>query len=319
MPKISVIIPIYNTEKYLERCLDSVCNQTLSDIEIICVNDCSTDSSLEILKKYSRNDSRIKLINLEENKGVATARNIGIDIAEGEYIGFVDSDDYIDLNFYLILYNSAVKNKADATKGKIVFPSNQYDINKDNFYDINDLISNDFAYFYHSFTTGIYRRDFIIKNNIKFPEQYAYFEDPYFSILASLHYQKINIENEAKYYYFYREDSACSQNNVKRYKDEINAIAELVQIINKTNISKKKYLITYGYFVRHALNMAYAIMQTDAKKDYLDFCFELYSNCKYQEDQIDFYLYEKDLFKKRYEKKERLLELRKKVLTTIKK
>ena len=90
MCKISVIVPVYNVAPYLPKCLDSICNQTLKDIEIICVNDCSTDSSFEILKEYSQKDSRIKLIDFKENKGVSAARNAGIKTAHGEYIGFVD-------------------------------------------------------------------------------------------------------------------------------------------------------------------------------------------------------------------------------------
>lgn len=117
MPKVSVIIPVYNTEKFLRKCLDSVCNQTLQDIEIICINDCSTDGSLEILREYARKDNRIKLIELLENCGAAKARNIGIDIAEGEYLGFIDSDDYIDLDFYENLYAKAIETSADVVKG----------------------------------------------------------------------------------------------------------------------------------------------------------------------------------------------------------
>ena len=107
MYKLSVIIPIYNVEQYLRKCLDSVCNQTLEDIEIICINDCSPDNSLEILKEYQKNDNRIKIIDFKENRGVAAARNEAIKIAKGEYIGFVDSDDWIDLDFYEKLYKKA--------------------------------------------------------------------------------------------------------------------------------------------------------------------------------------------------------------------
>ena len=116
--KVSIIIPVYNTEKYLRKCLDSVCNQTLQDIEIICVNDCSTDDSLEILKEYASNDNRIKIINFTENKGVAIARNTAIEQAKGEYIGFVDSDDYVDLDFYEKLYNAAKSENAELVVGK---------------------------------------------------------------------------------------------------------------------------------------------------------------------------------------------------------
>ncbi|MCQ2603525.1 MAG: glycosyltransferase [Spirochaetia bacterium] len=96
---ISVIIPVYNVEKYLRQCLDSVVNQTFHKIEIICVNDGSTDNSLEILKEYARCDKRIKIVDLEKG-GVSVARNAGLELASGEYIGFIDSDDWIDPDTY---------------------------------------------------------------------------------------------------------------------------------------------------------------------------------------------------------------------------
>ena len=99
MTKISVIIPVYNVEKYLRQCLDSVVNQTLKDIEIICVNDGSPDNSLAILKEYAQNDNRIKIIN-KQNGGLSAARNSGLEIATGEYIGFIDSDDWIEPETY---------------------------------------------------------------------------------------------------------------------------------------------------------------------------------------------------------------------------
>lgn len=112
MPKISVIIPVYNVEKYLKKCMDSVVNQTLKDIEIICVNDGSPDNSLAILEEYAQKDDRIKIIN-KENGGLSSARNTGIASATGEFIGFVDSDDWIDADFYEKLYDTAVRCNAD--------------------------------------------------------------------------------------------------------------------------------------------------------------------------------------------------------------
>ena len=97
--KISIIIPVYNSAKYLRKCLNSIINQTFDNIEIICINDGSTDNSLSIINEYAKIDSRIKVYTIE-NKGVSAARNYGILVATGEYIGFVDSDDYIDLNYY---------------------------------------------------------------------------------------------------------------------------------------------------------------------------------------------------------------------------
>ena len=99
MPLISVIIPVYNVEEYLEECLESVINQTFSDLEIICVNDGSTDNSLSILEKYSQKDKRIKIIN-KPNGGLSSARNAGLEVATSEFISFLDSDDYLDTNTY---------------------------------------------------------------------------------------------------------------------------------------------------------------------------------------------------------------------------
>ena len=105
-PKISIIIPVYNVENYLKECLDSCVNQTLQDIEIICVDDCSTDNSYKILEEYQQKDSRIRIFQQEENKKQGAARNRGLEIATGEYIWFVDSDDYIDTKACQILYDA---------------------------------------------------------------------------------------------------------------------------------------------------------------------------------------------------------------------
>lgn len=111
-PLVSVLIPVYNVEEYLERCLDSVLNQSLTRIEVICVNDGSTDKSLEILKKYQENDSRVIIVS-KENGGLPSARNAGIERARGEYIGFVDSDDYVQPDMFEKLYNTAKREKSD--------------------------------------------------------------------------------------------------------------------------------------------------------------------------------------------------------------
>lgn len=104
MPKLSVIVPVYNVEKYLKECINSIINQTLKDIEIICVNDGSTDNSLKILEELSQLDNRIKIIN-KENGGLASARNAGMKVASGEYYTFIDSDDFIDTNAYETVIN----------------------------------------------------------------------------------------------------------------------------------------------------------------------------------------------------------------------
>lgn len=112
MPKISIIVPIYNVEKYIEKCIQSILNQTFSDFELILVNDGSTDSCGEICDKYKKLDDRIIVIH-KVNGGLSSARNAGIDIARGEYIGFIDSDDYIHEKMYEILYNNAITYNSD--------------------------------------------------------------------------------------------------------------------------------------------------------------------------------------------------------------
>ena len=118
--KISVVIPVYNVEKYLQQCLDSIVNQTLEEIEIICVNDCSTDNSSKILEEYSAKDERIRIISKEKNEGPGPARNRGMEDLNGDYVSFIDSDDFIIQNTaYEKLYEFALKNHADMVSGNI--------------------------------------------------------------------------------------------------------------------------------------------------------------------------------------------------------
>ena len=126
MTKVSIIVPVYNVEKYLECCLESLINQTLKDIEIICVNDGSTDNSGKILDNYAAKDSRIKVIS-QPNKGLSEARNSGLKIATGEYISFVDSDDWVDWDFIEKLYDAAERNNADIAVASIIRKKKSYE------------------------------------------------------------------------------------------------------------------------------------------------------------------------------------------------
>ena len=122
-PKVSIIVPIYNVEKYLRQCLDSIVNQTLKDIEIILVDDGSTDSCPSICDEYASKDKRIIVIH-KENAGLGAAYNTGLDIAKGDYIGFVESDDFIELNMYEELYNKAVESGVEVVIGGFYFVNN---------------------------------------------------------------------------------------------------------------------------------------------------------------------------------------------------
>lgn len=128
--KVSIIVPVYNVEKYLERCLESLINQTYKNIEIIIINDGSTDNSLRILKEYERIDSRIKLID-KNNEGLSQTRNVGINISTGEYITFVDSDDWIELDFLKKMINLIEESNGDVAICSYVREYNEKAINKD--------------------------------------------------------------------------------------------------------------------------------------------------------------------------------------------
>ncbi len=115
-PLISIIVPVYNVEKYIRRCLDSLINQTYKNLEIILVDDGSPDNSGAVCDEYAKLDSRIKVIH-KENGGVSSARNVGLDNVSGEYVGFIDSDDYVALDMYEVLYNNLAANDADISMG----------------------------------------------------------------------------------------------------------------------------------------------------------------------------------------------------------
>lgn len=122
-PKVSILVPCYNVEKYLPECLDSIVGQTLKDIEIICINDGSADGTLSIIKKYADADKRIVIID-KENEGYGKSMNRGLDAARGEYVGIVESDDWVEPNAFEILYNGAKENNADLAKAEFVFFDN---------------------------------------------------------------------------------------------------------------------------------------------------------------------------------------------------
>lgn len=193
LEKVSIIVPVYNVEKYLPECLDSIINQTLKEIEIICINDGSPDNSLEILKSYSQKDSRIKIID-KKNEGVGKARNDGIRAATGEFIAFMDSDDYYPSDNVLeILYNDAVNNDVKIAGGRkqYLLPEGNTEIETYPFYhygltfEANGIMKYaDFQYDY-GYTQYIYERRMLVDNGIEFPP-YKRFQDPPFFVKAMI-------------------------------------------------------------------------------------------------------------------------------------
>ena len=181
--KVSVIIPVYNVEKYLNQCLDSIVGQTLRDIEIICVDDGSTDRSSEILKEYQKKDDRIKVIR-QENAGAGAARNKGMDNAQGKYLSFLDADDFFESDMLEEAYACAEKDRADY----IVFKSGQYNTEEDKYnypkwvfqeehlppyrpFNYRQLTRNIFRVFVGWAWDKLYLREFVEREHLRFQEQ----------------------------------------------------------------------------------------------------------------------------------------------------
>lgn len=227
---VSIIVPVYNVEQYLERCLNSLINQTLQNIEIICINDGSMDNSLSMLKQYAEKDKRIKIIN-QENKGVSVARNNGIEASQGEYIGFVDSDDYVDLDFFENLYNKAKNENADICQS-LYFGHKKLN-GKLNISKRHGVV------LYYEVYVNIYRRQFIKDNNIQFPIGIKIAEDITFTLESLLKSNKTVILDKNKkscYYYILRKNSATT-NIINNIEDKFTGFLESVKMrINLLNV-----------------------------------------------------------------------------------
>lgn len=253
MTKLSIIVPVYNVEKYLPKCLESLIKQTLKDIEIICVNDGSMDNSLAILKEFASKDSRIKIID-NQHQGVAKTRNTGIEQSTGEYIGFVDSDDYIDIDFFEKLYNSATKSNSDIAIASILKHKNFFNIynakytKEETAITIQDKIKlcEDKKHFFFYAWNKIYHSGFIKENNIKFSEGQIY-EDVMFAIKALYYSNKIISVYGTKYHYIEHENSLTKSKDKtgEKEQDLIKAYSELQEFCNSKNIEIPERLNYY--------------------------------------------------------------------------
>ncbi|WP_281815655.1 glycosyltransferase family 2 protein [Brachyspira pilosicoli] len=259
MIKVSVIIPVYNVEEYLKECLDSVINQTLKEIEIICIDDCSTDSSYSILEEYAKKDSRIVLIKNKENMGVGYNRNIGIKEAKGEYIGFIDSDDYISEDYYENLYNTAKKYNSDVVNTLNVSNDKEGNIfnywcHIDNFvkikkyyeYESNNLFNNVDFYSKYLVTFNpvnkIFLKKFILDKDIYFIEKKINAaEDADFIIRLFLNSPKVSFNNHSKYFYRINSNSSTSM-SYKYLKYNLSAIEYMENTINYCKDKFPSYL-----------------------------------------------------------------------------
>ena len=222
--KVSVIIPVYNVEQYLRQCLDSVCNQTFKDIEIIIVNDCSPDNSLQIIKEYQQKDNRIVLVDLKENVGLGFARNEGMKVAKGKYITFVDSDDWVNDNYIEVLYNKIDNSNLDVVcASAYLYNDSKNEIINENFIFSNllnkankdNLLIPKKNYFIIPAWLKIYRKSFLFNNNIFFELRES--EDNLFFFYILLKTKEIKFINNKIYYYRINRNNSLIQTINKKF------------------------------------------------------------------------------------------------------
>jgi len=241
---ITVIVPVYNVEKYLSKCIDSILNQTYTNLEIILVDDGSQDDCGQICDEYARKDNRIKVIH-KENSGVSQARNIGIDNANGEFIAFVDADDYIEREMLYTLKNNIKNVDLSSCGSQKVLGNNiieQFKLEKDVIIDNKEFMQSMFYGRKHKYkyqgllVDKLYKSDIIRNNNIRFQEEIKYNEDRLFV------FQYINkcdegvyISSYMGYNYFQRDNSAMHQ---KEYKNDM--YTEFIAFDKMSEIAREK-------------------------------------------------------------------------------
>ncbi|MBR5153981.1 MAG: glycosyltransferase [Alphaproteobacteria bacterium] len=287
MSEISIIVPCYNVEKWVGRCLDSLIGQTMSDIEIICIDDKSTDNTLGILKQYADADKRISIIEMPENRGVAVARNMGLAAAKSPYIGFIDPDDYIDADFYEKLYNAAVKSDVPVAKAAVTITNcktNQMWIS-----DFNEKIAQNHMFWTSQFWSALYKHDFLKKNNINFPDEVITGQDSVFLTHVTLCTDNIVLVNDTYYHYFlFNEGSLDSQVlTTRKSQSKLDMIEHKLKLIHDANLTdeRKTEFIKYQVIPNICYEIKKKFRYKPHKKQMFDMLYK-YNKCPEHQDII---------------------------------
>jgi glycosyltransferase involved in cell wall biosynthesis len=253
----SIIIPVFNVEPYLAACLDSALNQTYTDVEVICVNDGSTDNSLSILEEYKKQYQQITLLS-QENKGLSAARNAGLRVATGDYILFLDSDDWLEKDAIRILRDQIGDEDMLCFNGRRYFEDGTQEepdagITETNltgwdYYNKYALVNRKFHFV--SVVLRLYRKQFLLDHRLFF-EEGIYHEDNLFTPIACYYAQKVKVIPDCLYVYRIREGSIMQSGNVQRLYDMIqvaNQLADFFIPINDIDKSKLYREIAGEYF-----------------------------------------------------------------------
>ncbi|MBR4324303.1 MAG: glycosyltransferase [Bacteroidales bacterium] len=237
MPKISIIVPVYKVEKYLQRCLDSIKAQTFTDWECILVDDGSPDNSGMICEKYAVEDERFKVFH-QNNAGVSAARNKGLDEAKGDWISFVDSDDWIEKEMLAKLFQSAISNHAEV----VISGFNITDgIKKTNEYAPSNgwlKMPNDFKWYVQGPWSKLFLRSYLCNNDIRFPKGIVLAEDLFFTFQVFYNCKKI-YGLESIFYNYYINSASVTQNiSLKEIQHEI-AVLKMIERTNGNGFDKE--------------------------------------------------------------------------------
>lgn len=253
-PKISIVVPVYNVECYIEKCIESILSQTFKEFEVILVNDGSTDKSGEICNKYKEKDRRVKVIH-QKNKGQAMARNRAIKIAKGEYLGFVDSDDWIDINMYERLYYKCIEDELDlAVIGIREVDERNKCLNEyiPNNISLSEIIRRAYP------CNKLFKKELFYKNNLFFKEG-RYYEDLELIPKLFLKSHKVSYIEESSYNYLRRSNSTTNTRD-ERIIDNLLAYISLKEFMIGEGLYYKyndEFNACIKYFKKYYLNMLY--------------------------------------------------------------
>ena len=270
-PFVSVIVPVFNVEKYIERTVSSIIHQDYKNIEIILINDGSTDNSLSILNRLSEEDSRIKVYN-KQNGGVSSTRNYGINVSRGDYIVFVDGDDWIDSQHISVLVDACLKYNAQMAIGTKHFfdegvPSENNDKSSKDCLCSSNKIIRDIYYnkIYMAVWNKIYKKSFLVKNNILFDESIWYAEGMHFNVQCLSSLEKVPVCSFKTYHYVTNPDSAmrkefslrneeCALTSLKKQEQIVQNNDRLVKTALHFHIAQVHRNIIVGEAKNHLLN-----------------------------------------------------------------
>lgn len=292
MSKLSIVIPVYNVGSLVKKCVESLINQSFTDIEILIINDGSTDDSMIFIEPYLKN-VKIKYY-CQNNQGLGAARNVGIEQSTGEFITFVDSDDWVDLDLYKVMINKLENNESDIA---ICGVKNEYI----NFLCSEERYGYEFCNTLNNYTAlnilsrcennnymispvvwnKVYRKSIIMDNNIRFLKN-SYWEDDIFSFQIFMWAKKISIVPNVYYHYFYRENSITNDFSKKHIDDIVVSFKELYLYVEKNKLENlDTKLMVNSYFDRAISSMLRMLFCNEPsikkQKDYIIYFYDKFS------------------------------------------